>query len=107
MKCELCGGLVTWRGPLSLLTHTECESCGERNCQIAEGVDERLPEMIVGHSEMQGGWCVYEHVAHADYDVRRGPFATETEANAALSLLADSKAPNVEVEAPLTAQRRI
>ena len=36
MQCEKCGGLVTWRGPLSALTHTECESCGGINCQLVE-----------------------------------------------------------------------
>lgn len=36
MQCELCGGLVTWRGPLSALTHTECESCGGQNCQVVD-----------------------------------------------------------------------
>ena len=36
MKCEACDGLVSWRGPLSALTHTECERCGRRNCQVAE-----------------------------------------------------------------------
>ena len=36
MECERCGGLVTWRGPLSALTHTECESCGGINCQLVE-----------------------------------------------------------------------
>jgi len=36
MVCEKCGGCVTWRGPLSCLTHTKCESCGGINCQIAE-----------------------------------------------------------------------
>jgi ArsR family metal-binding transcriptional regulator len=36
MKCSLCGGLVTWRGPLVALTHTQCADCGERNCQEVE-----------------------------------------------------------------------
>lgn len=36
MICTHCGGLVTWRGPLIALTHTECESCGGKNCQIVE-----------------------------------------------------------------------
>ncbi len=36
MECGKCGGLVTWRGPLSALTHTECESCGGVNCQVVE-----------------------------------------------------------------------
>jgi hypothetical protein len=62
MQCELCGGLVTWRGPLSALTHTECENCGGQNCQVAEPVgddtDELRPETFVGHSVERGGWCV-------------------------------------------------
>lgn len=34
MKCTRCGGLVTWRGPILALTHTQCESCGGINCQV-------------------------------------------------------------------------
>lgn len=41
MICEICGGQVTWRGPWSALTHTECENCGARNCQV---VEESKPE---------------------------------------------------------------
>lgn len=33
MICSRCGGSVTWRGPWSNLTHTECEDCGAVNCQ--------------------------------------------------------------------------
>lgn len=36
MICAYCGGHVTWRGPLSDLTHTQCEGCGRRNCQVVE-----------------------------------------------------------------------
>lgn len=32
MQCELCNGEVTWRGPFSALTHTECSACGGINC---------------------------------------------------------------------------
>jgi hypothetical protein len=31
-----CTATVTWRGPWSNLTHTECSKCGSRNCQIIE-----------------------------------------------------------------------
>jgi len=37
MQCSACGGHVTWRGPLSSLTHTECARCGRQNCQLEEG----------------------------------------------------------------------
>lgn len=40
MICSICGGLVTWRGPLVALTHTECENCGGRNCQEPESYRE-------------------------------------------------------------------
>ncbi|MGP9819234.1 hypothetical protein ACTZWW_04395 [Salinarimonas sp. NSM] len=34
MICTYCGtDTVTWRGPWSNLTHTECERCGRQNCQ--------------------------------------------------------------------------
>jgi len=37
MICSICGGPnVTWRGPLSALTHTECSDCGAMNSQVAE-----------------------------------------------------------------------
>ena len=40
MQCERCNGEVTWRGPFSDLTHTECSSCGGINCQRVAGQDE-------------------------------------------------------------------
>lgn len=40
MICKYCNGLVTWRGPFSALTHTECESCGATNCQRPEPWEE-------------------------------------------------------------------
>ena len=36
MTCQSCGGLVLWRGPLTDLTHTECESCGAINNHVPE-----------------------------------------------------------------------
>lgn len=45
MRCSYCGGLVTWRGPLVALTHTQCERCGAVNSQEAE--DEDLAELPV------------------------------------------------------------
>lgn len=36
MVCASCGGLVTWRGPLIALTHTECCQCGAVNNQVVE-----------------------------------------------------------------------
>jgi hypothetical protein len=99
MKCELCGGLVTWRGPLYALTHTECESCGGQNCQVVDvppNEDEPRPETFVGSSLMRGGWCVYAQTENAGYDVLRGPFASKGEAETALErLLARNKTPSV------------
>ena len=40
MQCSICGGLVIWKGPLSNLTHTECQRCGAMNNQIADDLDE-------------------------------------------------------------------
>lgn len=39
MICSTCGGLVTWRGPWSNMTHTECAHCGAINNQIGEPSD--------------------------------------------------------------------
>ena len=36
MICASCGGIVTWRGPITALTHTECADCGAMNNQIVE-----------------------------------------------------------------------
>lgn len=100
MQCELCGGLVTWRGPLSALTHTECENCGGQNCQVAEPVgddtDEPRPETFVGHSVERGGWCVYVRADDGECDVLRGPFGSQPDADASLARLVErSKTPNV------------
>ena len=102
MQCDLCGGLVTWRGPLSALTHTECENCGGQNCQVVqqpEDDEELQPEMIVGHSESRGGWCVYVQSGDAEYDVVRGPFPSQEAAQASMErLLARSNTPNYGID---------
>lgn len=36
MNCQLCGGYVEWKGPITALTHTECASCGSVDCQEEE-----------------------------------------------------------------------
>jgi hypothetical protein len=102
MQCELCGGLVTWRGPLGALTHTECKNCGGQNCQVAEPVgddtDEPQPETFVGHSVMRGGWCVYAQVGAGEYEVLRCPFGSQGDADASLERLVErSKTPNAKV----------
>ena len=102
MKCELCGGLVTWRGPLNALTHTECEKCGGQNCQVADvptDDDEPPPETFVGNSVMRGGWCVYTQTGAAEFAVLRGPFGSQDEADASLTrILARSKTPNDRID---------
>lgn len=53
MKCSICGGLVTWRGPLANLTHTQCESCGGINCQGPENFytdEEEYPIMNMNNN---------------------------------------------------------
>jgi hypothetical protein len=40
MICAFCNGTVTWRGPLSNLTHTECADCGRQNCQQVDEANE-------------------------------------------------------------------
>jgi len=57
MICSLCGGIVTWRGPITSLTHTECERCGGRNCQVVLTEDELEPVPDgCGGSGILGGW---------------------------------------------------
>lgn len=36
MQCSSCGGDVIWKGPLSCLTHTECQRCGAINNQMSD-----------------------------------------------------------------------
>jgi hypothetical protein len=33
MTCSICGGCVGWKGPLTHLTHTQCNQCGAINSQ--------------------------------------------------------------------------
>lgn len=81
MICERCGGLVTWRGPLSALTHTQCESCGGINCQMPEDSDGKCwecdaaasgegayPELCEQYSTMMAA-----EVAEAEAAYRRPP----------------------------------
>jgi hypothetical protein len=44
-------------------------------------------DFIIEHSPMQGGWCVYEQVAYAEYDVVAGPFPYQDQAETALEEL--------------------
>jgi len=39
MICKFCGGRVTWRGPMTALAYTQCESCGAQNCEQEEEPD--------------------------------------------------------------------
>lgn len=34
MTCKICGGPVTWRGPIGRLEFTQCAQCHAVNCQI-------------------------------------------------------------------------
>lgn len=40
-------GEVIWMGPLVALTHTQCQSCGGRNCQC--------PEPLEDDQDVEGG----------------------------------------------------
>jgi hypothetical protein len=60
-----------------------------------EDAEEQQPEMLVAHSEMQGGWCVYVQSACAEYDVVRGPFQSQDQAHESMGrLLVRSNPPN-------------
>lgn len=39
MTCRDCGGYVEWKGPLTDLSHTECERCGAINNQVQDDMD--------------------------------------------------------------------
>ena len=37
MICQRClTNTVSWKGPITRLSHTECSNCGGRNCQVPE-----------------------------------------------------------------------
>lgn len=40
MTCATCGGNVLWMGPITNLTHTECQQCGAINNQQPEHAGE-------------------------------------------------------------------
>ena len=54
MQCSICGGWVIWQGPLTALTHTECQSCGEINCQRVkdnQGDDDDIATIEIDHDQ--------------------------------------------------------
>lgn len=55
MRCSQCGGLVEWKGPISNLTHTECNNCGGVNCQEIEPEFECDDCWDSGYIESYGG----------------------------------------------------
>jgi hypothetical protein len=62
---------------------------------VDDNAEEPEPETFVGHSVERGGWCVYVQSAPGEYDVLRGPFGSQEEADASLARLVDrSKTPN-------------
>lgn len=42
--CSQCGGLVLWMGPLTNLTHTQCQQCGAINSHVTETVTDEENE---------------------------------------------------------------
>jgi hypothetical protein len=40
-------------------------------------------EMLVSHSEMLGGWCVFTQEQHGEYSLVFGPFEYEADAHIA------------------------
>ena len=52
--------------------------------EVLRLADEAPKDYIVGHSEMRGGWFVYEQTSYKEYAALCGPFATKDEADAAL-----------------------
>lgn len=69
MQCERCNGVVTWRGPLSNLTHTQCESCGGINCQRVEYTEddniEERPTMTTPQQTLERAYAALNAAAFA------------------------------------------
>ncbi len=57
MTCIHCNGLVEWKGPLASLSHTECLSCGNINCETPE--DRAAADCLLceGFGEIDGDEC--------------------------------------------------
>lgn len=56
MICSFCQtATVTWRGPLSALTHTECSRCGRVNCQQVEPAaeDDDVAAVDIAHRALR------------------------------------------------------
>jgi hypothetical protein len=52
MRCGWCGGLVTWHGSLSALTHTQCEARGALESQVdASDADEQPGDADAANSD--------------------------------------------------------
>jgi len=51
MECRYCHGLVIWKGPLTNLTHTECQNCGAINSQFLEQEYEEEMEFEIDVNE--------------------------------------------------------
>lgn len=47
MICSLCSGLVIWKGPITALTHTECQKCGGINCQNNGDEADAVPPFLL------------------------------------------------------------
>lgn len=45
MICTNCGGRCIWCGPLSALTHTQCDNCKAINSQIVYDEDGNIQEV--------------------------------------------------------------
>jgi hypothetical protein len=53
MVCASCGGNVTWRGPITNLTHTECADCGAINNQLVDPARRRRGRRMIRHIRNQ------------------------------------------------------
>lgn len=77
MTCELCGGRVTWRGPLSELTHTQCEKCNEVNCQAVDADGEDICDDTQQAKAMPDGYALVPVDLLRDVSESLGSFVSD------------------------------
>jgi len=77
MICKSCGGLVTWQGLTSNLTHTKCHDCGAINNQQPEEEREDLCEVCTASVPMSELRCVNDLMIcdseHCEYEATHFP----------------------------------
>ena len=52
MICSICHGPVTWQGPITNLTHTQCGHCGAINSQLPDDEEQEILDTRASQHEL-------------------------------------------------------